>query len=269
MARAAKVETTEAEPVNDDVDNVREVDDFRTGEVGEDDFIESLARKAGWVSKEEWKRDPAKHSDARSYLERLPDELETAKDRLRRSAQANEAALEEARRQERQRALEEVRIAERAGDTAAADAAAARVRQAEGPPPQVQNWVRDNPWFNEDPDAADYARTITNRLAAEGRPVSEQLEAARSAVMKRFPEHSGQAETRQEPTEARLSEVRRPPVQAGTRGASSTPRERAWGDLAPAVRSAAAPFVKAYQRKGFSEADAQARYARSYWSDQA
>ena len=257
---------------HEDVDNVQQVDDFRTGQVseGELDLARSVAKRMGWTPKEEWKRDPAKWVDAPDFLENTPRELELAKDRLRRTAQATEAAIEEVRRQERLQALEEVRIAERAGDTAKADAAAERVKAAEGPPPQVQSWVRDNPWYNEDPEAADYARAITNRLAIEGRPVSEQLEAARAAVMKRFPEHAGQAGRREEPTEARLSEVRRPPPMAnGSRGTGSVQRERGWGDLPPAVRSAAAPFVKQYQRRGLTEADAQKRYAGSYWSDQA
>lgn len=267
MARAARAAEAQDPPVNDDVDNVPEVDDFRTGAVGEDDFIESLARKAGWVSKEEWPRDPAKHVDARAYLERLPDELETAKDRLRRTAQATETALEDVRRQERLRALEEIRS--NAGDPEKVNAAVERVVANEGPPPQVQAWIRENTWFTEDPEAADYARVITNRLAAEGRPVPEQLAEARAAVMRRFPEHAGQA-GRSEPTETRLSEVRpRPPVQAGSRGPASAPRERGWGDLPAAARTAAVPFVKAYRSRGLSEAEAQARYAGSYWRDQA
>jgi hypothetical protein len=268
MAKAAIAERPEDGAANEDVDNVPEVDDFRTGQVseGELELARSVAKRMGWTPKEEWKRDPAKWVDAPDFLENTPRELEQAKDKLKRSAQANEAAIEEVRRQERLQALEEIRT--NAGDPEKVNAAVERVKAAEGPPPQVQAWVRDNPWFNEDPEAADYATSVSNRLAREGRPVAEQLEAARVAVMKRFPEYSGQARAA-EPTETRLSEARRPPVQAGSRGPSSAPKERGWGDLPSTARAAAAAFVKQYQRRGLTEADAQKRYADSYWRDQA
>lgn len=266
MAKAAtNVETTDDA---EHVDTVQEVDDIRTGAVGEDDFIAGVARKAGWVPKEEWSRDPAKHVDARAYLERLPEELETAKDRLRRTAQANETALEDVRRQERARAIEDLRAAERAGDADRANAAAERVANTEGPPPLVQSWVRENPWFNDDPAARAVAAAVTDRLKA--RPIAEQLEAAEQEVRRRFPEHFGQAERREEPVEARLSEVRRPPPMAtGSRGPSGASRERGWGDVPSAVRQQVGKIVKAYQGRGMTETEAQARYAKAYWSEQA
>lgn len=265
MAKA-QIKADDGETVT--VDKVPEVDDFRSGAVGEDDFIQNLARKAGWVSKEEWPRDPAKHVDARAYLERLPEELETAKDRLKRTAQATEAVVEEERRRARQQAIEDLRAAERAGDADRANAAAERVANTEGPPPVVAAWVRDNPWFNDDPAARAVAAAVTDRL--KSRPIAEQLEAAEAEVKRRFPEHFGPAERREEQTETRLSDVRRPPPMAnGTRGPGSTPKEKGWADIPPVVRTSVARIVKAYQSRGETQVQAEARYARSYWRDNA
>jgi hypothetical protein len=270
MARAAQasVQAQDA-PEDDTVDIVHETDDFRSGQVseGELDLARSVAKRMGWTPKEEWKRDPAKWVDAPDFLENTPRELEAAKDRLKRSAQATEAFVEEEKRRARQQAIEELRAAERAGETDKANAAVERIRQTEGPPAVVSSWIAENSWFNTDPVAQAAARAVTDRL--KDRPVHEQLEAAREEVKRRFPEHFDAPAQREE---VRLSDVRRPPAppaQQGSRGPTSAPKERGWSDLPVAARSAAAPFVRAFKSRGLSEAESQAKYAGSYWKDQA
>lgn len=266
MAKAAQAQDATDD---DTVDIVHETDDFRSGQVSEAEkaVAESVARRMGWVSKEEWTRDPAKHRDAVEFLENTPRELEAAKDRLKRSAQATEAFVEEEKRRARLQAIDDLRAAERAGETDRADAAVERIRQTEGPPAVVSSWIAENGWFNTDPVAQAAARAVTDRL--KDRPVHEQLEAAREEVKRRFPEHFDAPVQREE---VRLSDVRRPPAppsQQGSRGPTSALKEKGWSDVPPGVRAGVTKFIKAYQSRGLTEAQAQERYAKSYWSDQA
>ena len=273
MARAARaaVQDDADTTADDNVDKVSEVDEIRTGQVSEDELTlaRSVAKRMGWTPKEEWKRDPAKWVDAPDFLENTPRELELAKDRLRRNAQATEAVIEEERRRSRQQAIDELRAAERAGDTERANAAVERVQATEGPPPQIAAWIRENPWFNDDPAARALAAATTDRLKA--RPIAEQLEAAEQEVRRRFPEHFGQAETHEEPRETRLSEVRRPPPMAnGSRGPGSTPKEKGFSDIPAGDRATFnQKLLKHFRSRNMSEAEAQAKYAQSYWRDQA
>lgn len=275
MAKAAPV--IEDDQTNATVDTEGEVDEFRSGRVSEAelDVARSLAKRMGvWKPREEWTGAEADWRDAPEVLEGTAEKVaglleknRQLKERLYRQTQAQAAALEDVRRAAEEQARADVRAAAQAGDPEAAEAATKRLEAAKGPPPEVAAWIGKNPWFTEDQEAADYARSITARLA--NRPLAEQLEAVDQAVRKRFPEHfGGAAEDR---TEARLSEVRRPapPVQSGTRGNGGVPKDRGWGDLPQAARTAATKFVRAYQSRGLSEADAQKRYATSYWSDQA
>lgn len=262
MAKTA-VKDDETPPV----DNTAETEEFRSGQVseGELDLARSVARRMGWTPKEEWKRDPAKWVDAPDFLENTPKELEAVKERLRRNAQATESLLEDEKRRAREQALAELRTAERAGETDRAEAAAARLKAAEGPPPQVTNWIARNAWFNEDPVARAAAVAVTDSL--KDRPVSEQLEAAEAEVRRRYPEHFGTVQRE----EVRLSEVRKPPpVQSGSRGASSAPKERGFADIPPGDRATfTQKLLKHFKSRGLTEAQAQDKYAASYWKDQA
>lgn len=259
------------EPADDaTVDNKPEVDDFRSGQVSEAEqtVAESVARRMGWVPKEEWSRDPTRWVDATQYLEQTPAERQALKDRLKRTAQATQDVINDERRRAREQALADLRAAERAGEADKAEAAAERFRQTEGPPPAVSSWIARNAWFNEDPAANAVAVAVTNRL--KDRPVAEQLEAAEAEVQRRFPEHFGPA-PRERDEEIRLSEVRRPPpVQSGSRGASSAPKEKGFGDLPPGDRAMfTQKLLKHFKARGMTETQAQDRFAASYWRDQA
>ncbi len=263
LGRQAVIEDTDETPA---VDTDNEEGQFRSGEVSEGDFIESLARKAKWTPKEEWKRDPTKWVDAKTYLERLPNEIESLQERNRRTAQAAADALEDQRRVLRAEA--EARVA--AADTAEDRVAAARdLAAVSGPPPQTVAWMGQNQWFNDDPDARQMAVGVINRLAAQGVSIDEQLEAAAAQVKKRFPEHFGQAEPLRN-EEVRLSETRRaapPAVQAGTRGAGSGgSKEKGFGDVPPGDQALYRKhFERAFMGQGLTQDQAQAKYAASYW----
>jgi len=130
-------------------------------------------------------------------------------------------------------------------------------------------WIGRNPWFNEDPDAQAMAVAEINRLAASKASIEDQLEGAEAKIRKRFPEYFGQAE-RPEPAEARLSEVRPAPpaVQRGTRGGESRPKEKGYADIPPGDKASYIRyFAKNYESYGLKPEEAQARYAKAYWSN--
>lgn len=275
MARRAAAAVVQDDEADKPLDNAPDaVSDYRSGEVaqGDDPFIEELARRAKWTPKEEWKRDPDKWVDARTYLQRLPDELETLKERNRRTAQAAEAVIEEDRRRAREQAMAEVKAAAEAGDPERAARAAQQIEQTAGPPPQVAAWIERNPWFREDPVAHAVAAAASAAAAQRGLSVAEQLDAAEATVRRRFPEHFGEEEVRREP-ETTKPDVRRqapipPQVHAGTRGGETRVREKGFGDIPAGDRALYEKyFAKKYQGMGLTAEDAQKRYATNYWRE--
>lgn len=275
MPRRAAAAAVQDDAAEKDLDSAPDaVSDYRSGAVaqGDDPFIEDLARRAKWTPKEEWKRDPDKWVDARTYLERLPDELETVKDRLKRTAQAADAVIEEERRRARDQALAEIKGAAEAGDAERAQRAAQQLERVAGPPPQTVAWMGRNQWFQQDPEAQGLAVAIINRRAAEGASIEDQLEAAEQAVKRRFPEHFGEV-VRREPQdpkpEARRQVSQPPPVQSGTRGTEvRTTKERGFADIPPGDRALYEKhFAKRMKDMGLSPEDAQKRYAANYWRE--
>lgn len=276
MARGSLGRTPAEQPPNSAedgdvavVDKDHKVDDLRTGPVGEDDFLISLARKAKWVPKEEWKRDPDKWTDHRTYLERLPAELETLQERNRRTAQAAADAIEDERRRARAEAQTEIRAAAEAKDPERAEKAAERLAEASGPHPQTVAWMGRNTWFTEDPDARMLAAAEIQRVGATGASVEDQLAAGEAKARKLFPHYFGQAEEREEPKkEVRLSERTPPPaLQGGTRGTGSHTKEKGFGEIPAGDR---ALYDKHFRRKYetyLKPDEAQAKYAKAYWAN--
>lgn len=275
--RAAAVAETSADEhlENETLDNSADaVSDYRSGSVeAELEVARSVAKRMGWTPKEDWKRDPARWVDAPEFLEKTPAELDTLKERLRRTSQAAADAIEEERRRARIEAQNEIRAAAEAQDPERAARAAQQLEQVSGPPPQTVAWIGRNPWFNEDEDARILATREVNRLAQQGASIEDQLAAAEAKVKKRFPEYFGQAETRREPEEVRAPDARRqapipPQVQAGTRSTDAKPKAKTFGDIPAGDR---AQFDR-YFRKRFegqlgSKEAAEAKYAASYWRE--
>ncbi len=245
---------------------------LRTGQVAQgDEFIQTLARKAGWTPKEEWKRDPTRWVDERTYLEHLPDELDSLKERNKRTAQAAADAIEDSRRQARIEAQAAVRAAAETQDPDAAEAAAKQLAKVSGPHPQTVAWMGRNPWFQDDPDATALAVNEIQRLAGQGASVDDQLQAAEAKIRKRFPEHFGQAERTESREEVPLSESRHnrtpPAVQAGTRGGEIRTKEKGFTDIPPGDRALyQRHFAKRFEQTMKPE-DAQKKYAASYWAN--
>jgi hypothetical protein len=228
----------------------------------------SVARRMGWVPLEEWTREPTKWVEADKFLEESARKIDDLKDRLKRTGQAADAAIEEARRRAREEAELQLRQAARTGNEELAVQAARQVAQNAGPDPRTVAWIGRNSWFNEDPAARMVAAAICDQEAARGASIEDQLERAEAEVRRRFPEHFP-SYGREEPVEKRLSEVRKAPaVQPGTRGTPPrSGRPNGWNDIPSGDRVQLSKFVKKMTTHNLSEADAQARLAASYWAN--
>lgn len=274
MARAARalVEPENDETLEKPLDTeAGAVEGYRTGQVAEDDpelqLARSVAKRMGWTPQEDWKRDPSKWVDAPTFLEQTPRELETLKERNRRTAQAAADAIEDQRRQARIDAQAEIRAAAEAQDPERAEAAAKRLEQASGPPPQTVAWIGRNAWFNEDPDAQLLAVHEINRAAQTGASIEAQLQAAEDKVRRRFPEHFGQAEVKDpDPPPERRQTTPPPAVQAGTRGGESRPKEKGFADIPAGDRALYVKhFARRFEESTGSKDAAEKKYAASYW----
>lgn len=306
--RAREADSAGSEENNDQgLDEHTEVDQpLRSGPVteGDDEFLPSLARRAGWRPKEEWDRDPSKWKDERAYLADLPDQLAASRERVRladerarRNAQATADALEAANRDKLAKARSNLETAAKADDPERVVAAAQEVSRAAeevanstGPHRETVDWVARNPWFDADPEANAMAVAVVNRAAKAGATIAEQLQAAETAVKKRFPEHFGasererqQEDTRYEPErdarprvrdrEVPLSEsriAREPPaVSSGSRAGAGATKEKGFNDIPAADRSLyQSKLARKYEGRGMTPDEARNRYAKTYWREQ-
>ncbi len=225
----------------------------------------TVARRLGWVPQDEWKRDPAKWVDADQYLEETPRQIETLKERLKRTGQVAEAVAEEARREGIEQARRELLAATESGDK---DAAIAAANKLQGPPPQTVAWMGRNAWFNQDPDARLLAVNVIERSRLAGGTIEQQLQAGEDAVKRRFPEHFEIIPFAEPQREARLSEVRTPPqVQGGSRGAvAPRTKEKGWADIPSGDRGQMERSVQRLSRNhGKTAAEVQGMLAANYW----
>ena len=284
IARAAEIPTIEPGHEDDVVDAAKPLErQTKTldtqGEVqqtsvpvGEaDDPFVPIAKKAGWVELKDWTRDPKDHVDARTYVERLPDALQSERERQRRYSQVAEAAAEEARQAGVREAERRLREAHRSGDEDGVVRAGQELAQSR-PHPQTVAWMNDNPWFRTDEDARVIAVRHIQQAERLGASIEAQLKAGEDAVRARFPEHFGRSQTFQEPrngttTLAQAAPPRAPEVQGGSRGVTiRASAEKGWADMPSADRRTyEKDFMRPLLRNGVSREDAEKRLAKAYF----
>lgn len=212
--------------------------------------IDDYARSRGWRPKEEWDGE-GEWRDAETFLSfglerasNLGKDVKGLKETIDRVARAQvdivAKAVEDARREERERLNQQLVEATEMGDTAAAlevsqkiaEVASAPIRT--GPDPIVENWVNENTWFKSDALANAVAVAASNKASAEGKSTAEQLEAAKEAVHKRFPEYA--------PTPAKVVEVASPSGKAAATGS-----KKGFADMPAEFQQAAKELL----RRGF------------------
>jgi len=264
-------------PIDEGEENAQTL---RSGPVEDGDFIQSLAKRAGWSEEKERDGKPIKDwQDARTFLDRLPDVLQDSRERLRRTTQMADAVAEDARQRGQREAREQLNVAVDSGNKEEAQAAAARLAQHQAPRPETAAWMSRNPWFrlvNGQIDPRDEATSIAvaaiQSAEARGATPIEALQAAETAAKRLFPQyfsngHQVQAEPAREP---RLSQVAPPMVAGGSRGGTGkTTKERGWAELPAQVRGSMDQFVRKAVRRGQTEEQSRSFLAKAYWAEKA
>jgi hypothetical protein len=269
-------EDDEALEVNGAIDTEAQPDAHsRSGPVEDEDFIQSVAKRAGWSEDKERDGKPIRNwQDARSFLEKLPDALRESQDRAKRTTQMADAVAEEARQRGIREAREQLNGAIDSGDKDAAQVAAQKIAQHSGPPPQTVAFLARNPWFDQDPVARAAVAAEIERSHTLGRSIEQQLADGEALARKRFPEHFPDGHREEPRGETRLSDVQRPAapmVTGGSRAGSGRPanKERGWNELPKQVRGSMEQFVKKAVKRGQTEDQSRSFLARAYWAEQA
>lgn len=165
--------------------------------------VDELASQCGWAPLDAWRGDPADWQPAAEFLKstvlvnkRLRGELKD----LKRSIDKTTTQMAEEKFAKLRASLEaKLEDAVETGDKAAAKQVSAELaklqaEQASGGMGERNGYIAppafldENPWYGENEEATDYALSVANRAMSQGKSFPEQLEAARTAVVKRFPE---------------------------------------------------------------------------------
>lgn len=220
--------------------------------------VEDRAREMGWRPKEEFKGDDTKWVDAETFVKRGEEILPILRATAKKDREALEAAKAEIAEMKKtfsefkryhsateQRALEKARKElerEMAEAVEAKDHQAVReianemaslskdVRTDDdgndmGSPQMVafkEEWERENPWINTDPDLKAYAFGICQDMAAKGVKPKDQLIEAAKKVRQAFP-HKFENERRKAPAAV---EGQTPPRKAGKTRSDLPPEAR-------------------------------------------
>lgn len=260
----------------------------KTGAIDHEGLVQSVARDLGWKPLAEWDRAPENWRDAPEFLKHTPQKVKALQEsnrslteRSKRNAQAAEAAIEEERRRTQLELQARIAAAAEAGDKDAAAQAAEQLTRT-NVPAATAAWLSRNTWFNQDPEAQTLAKAVAERAARAGATTEEQLDAAEAQVRKRFPEHFEPAEPAEPPAraqpepreEVRLSEARQraaiPVVAAGSRGGNSAPKEKGFAEIPSGDQQLYNKhFKRRFEGRGMTTDQAQAAYAKTYWSNQA
>lgn len=250
-------------------------DDAPPAEAPQLSEVESLAAEMGWKPEADytgatpWK--PARDfiKTERDISREMRKNVKQLADRVERMAAAGTKATERALMQQAQELERKFADAVENKDTKGAAEAAREMRELEqearrdfDPVKTESDFAAQNKWYNKDEEATAYAIAISQRLAAQGRSVEDQLEAAATGVRKRFPELF--EDTKAPPPKKDPPALHTP--QGGTRRA----KERGFADLPPEVKRAAESHAQLVaSRFGKSADEAKAQYAADYFADTA
>jgi len=223
---------------------------------GETDAIEDLAREMGWAPEDEWRGDPDKHVDARTFIktgpeilkstlrrqdEKLDEVAETMKGMARAAKGAETRAYDKAVADLKARQEEAVvdgdidefrRIDTEIGELdkpAAEDEKPASDAAAD---PHFEAFQKANPWYGEDYEMSEFADRIASHVGQkfQGAAFYEELT---SAVQKKFPS-AGSNKKRDRP----------PAVEGGAETNVGKKIKKSYNDLPAEAREACNEFVE-------------------------
>lgn len=237
--------------------------------------VEDQAKRMGWSTKEEYRGDPARWVDAKTYVKNGMEALPVLRERnrklqeenilLAKSAQQlkdmNDKTFDRAYAQAKREAETALKAATKAGDEEGASAAAqaladnervkAQREQAQDADPVYDAWERQNAWV-KDPDMAIEAEVEALRLRKKGEKAEgvEFLDKVKSALKARMPEKFGN------PRRTVETGVER--SQGGGEGGAG--KAKSWDTMPAEAKQHGERFIK---QKLFSD---KAAYAKSYWA---
>lgn len=231
--------------------------------------FDGLAREMGWFPKEMYKGDPDKWRPAEEYIKHsvkstkalkkdLREVKETAERIARTSAIITERALAEQRAELEALHNQAVDLGDRAAAKDAATQLAKLDQQSAENVSHDDAFARDNPWYGKDEDATAFAVAVSHRLAAQGKSVEAQLEAAADAVRKRFPELFD------DPAPKKAA----PRVGAPTsRSSGLGNRPKTFEDLPADAKMAWANFDKSFKARGVAKGYPKEEYVKDYFEN--
>jgi hypothetical protein len=272
---------------------------------GQDAELEAKARRMGWKPSEEFRGPQHLWKDADTYVRAGEQELPVLRERYRalddrfskqeRELTTTKSAIEDVKKtlsdfvdfshKSEQRAYDkakkelmaQMRQATAMADTAAFDAAEARLNQVEQeqrqatvavttkveekkpdqfqPPPEVQLWVNDNPWFNNDVTLRAYATALHGDLLSRSPNLSirDNLAEVRKTVMDRFPDKFGgtrmekkveKTETKENENRERAAAVSTSSVTTESGNRQAAGKKKTYNDLPAEAKAACDKFVK-------------------------
>lgn len=225
--------------------------------------IEDYAREKGWRPKEEFAGEEGDWRDAETFVnfgldksQSLSKDLkglkETVSNMARTHTALTEQAVESARVKEREKWKDIHSRAVDEGDQEVAEQAVGELTKLSAPdaPQQdsshIEQFQKDNPWFGTDPIAKAVAIQTAQIYADDGKTPAEQLEAAKKAVLQRFPEYA--------PEKPKAPDVAKP---AG--GAAPARKGKSFHDLPADAQQAA----KLMASKGYGTVEG---YVKQYFN---
>ena len=227
------------------------------------DPVEEKARGMGWAPKEEWRGDPEKWKDAKTFVERSENILPIVKERLDSGIKENrelkqtsqelkqtfqefhkktaEREFNRALEQVKQRKIEAVQGADVEEYQQAERAEQELLKERQQPAtqstavsPEFAAFESANDWYKTDPDMRAYADNMGNYIASTRQlPYADMLREVEKEVKARYP-HKFQNQRREAAPSVERSAETGLPVKAG----------KTYTDLPDEARKACDKFVK-------------------------
>jgi hypothetical protein len=260
----------EEQQPNPEVNDQEQGGEDEGGEPPAVETAEDVARKIGWVPKDEFKGNPDDWKPATDFIISGRDiqrgyatELKGLRSQIDVMARTTADIVKD--RLEAQRAELTGRYNELVEEGNAAEAFKVSQRLLDidrrvaspppgAPPPEVADFVeRNKTWYDVDPAATLRAREVSDKLAARGASVADQLQAAERIVRTEFPDLFQGQRNGQRAAPA----VHRP----GSRSAAPSNKAKTFADLPPDNQKVARMMVE-----NGSIPDVEA-YSKYYWKN--
>jgi hypothetical protein len=231
---------------------------------------DDLAKKMGWVPKDQYKGDPERWRPAEDFIlagrdiqQQTSRELKEIKHTLQTVTRTTASIAEQRIAEERARLSAEYERAVEDGDAKTARQVGQQLDRLEAtpatpPPPETQSWTERNAgWFQKNPAATARAFEVCDRLAKLGYGHTEQLQAAEEEVKRTYPELF--ADQRQ-PAKQQAS------VNTPSRDARQPARAKGFHDLPKAAQDVAIDMANRGVVRAEGNLSAQEVYARNYFA---